>query len=74
MRVYVKDVMSKGVVKLSRDQTIKEVNQLFLDRVIDGAPVVDGAGKVIGVFTKTHLMRAMGRSLDTPGAKYLERA
>lgn len=66
MRVYVKDVMSKGIVKLTKDQTIKEVNQLFLDRVIDGAPVVDGAGKVIGVFTKTHLMRAMGKSLDTP--------
>jgi PAS domain S-box-containing protein len=66
MRAYVKDVMSKGVLKLSKGQTIKEVNQLFLDRVIDGAPVVDEAGKVIGVFTKTHLMRAMGRSLDTP--------
>ena len=66
MRVYVKDVMSKGIVKLYKGQTIKEVNQLFLDRVIDGAPVVDAAGKVIGVFTKTHLMRAMGKSLDTP--------
>lgn len=66
MRVYVKDVMSKGVVKLKKGQTIKEVNQLFLDSVIDGAPVVDQAGKVIGVFTKTHLMRAMGKSSDTP--------
>lgn len=66
MRVYVKDVMSKGVVKLSKEQTIKQVNQLFLDRVIDGAPVVDAVGKVVGVFTKTHLMRAMGKSLDTP--------
>lgn len=66
MRVLVKDVMSRGVVKLRRNQTIKEVNQLFLDRVIDGAPVVDDVGKVIGVFTKTHLMRAMGKPLDTP--------
>ncbi|MHB9096021.1 MAG: CBS domain-containing protein [Eubacteriales bacterium] len=66
MRVLVRDVMSKGVLKLKRGQTIKEVNQLFIDRVIDGAPVVDDEGKVIGVFTKTHLMRAMGKSLDTP--------
>jgi len=65
MRVYVKDVMSKGVLKLNKDQTIKEVTQLFLDRLIDGAPVVDGVGKV-GVFTKTHVMRALGKPLDTP--------
>lgn len=66
MRVLVKDVMSKGVVKLKKYQTIGEVKQLFLERVIDGAPVVDESGKVIGVFTKTHLMRAMGKPLDTP--------
>lgn len=66
MRVFVKDVMSKGVLKLTKDQTIKEVTQLFLDRLIDGAPVVDAAGKVIGVFTKTHVMRALGKPLDTP--------
>ncbi len=66
MRVLVRDVMSRGVVKLKKNQTIGEVNQLFLERVIDGAPVVDDDGKVIGVFTKTHLMRAMGKPLDTP--------
>lgn len=66
MRVLVKDVMSRGVLKLKKTQTINEVNQLFLDRVIDGAPVVDDSGRVIGVFTKTHLMRAMGKPLDIP--------
>lgn len=64
--ILVRDIMSKGVVKLKKTQTINEVNQLFLERVIDGAPVVDDNGKVIGVFTKTHLMRAMGKSMDTP--------
>lgn len=73
MRVKVGDVMSRGVLKLRRDQTIKEVNQLFLDRVIDGAPVVDEEGKVIGVFTKTHLMRAMGKPLDTPIERLMNR-
>lgn len=66
MRVLVKDVMSKGVLKLRKHQTIGEVNQLFLARVIDGAPVVDDSGKVMGIFTKTHLMRAMGKPLDMP--------
>ena len=66
MRVLVKDVMTRCVLKLKKGMTINEVNQLFIDRVIDGAPVVDEEGKVIGIFTKTHLMRAMGKSLDTP--------
>jgi len=66
MRVLVKDVMSRGVLKLKKGQTIKEVSQLFVDRLIDGAPVVDNRGKVIGVFTKTHLMKAIGKPLDTP--------
>ncbi len=73
MKVLVKDVMSRGVLKLKKDQTIREVIRLFLDRTIDGAPVVDDDGKVIGVFTKTHLMRAMGKPLDLPIERLMNR-
>jgi len=73
MRVFVRDVMSRGVLKLKKGQTIKEVNQMFLDRIIDGAPVVDDDGKVIGIFTKTHLMRAMGKPMDTPIERLMNR-
>lgn len=73
MRVLVRDVMSRGVLKLRKDQTVKEVARLFLDRIIDGAPVVDDDGKVIGVFTKTHLMRAMGKPLDMPIERLMNR-
>lgn len=66
MRVLVGDVMSRGVVKLKKTHTLNEVRQIFLERVIDGAPVVDDNGKVIGVFTKTHLLRAIGKPMDTP--------
>jgi len=65
MRVLVKDVMTRTVIRLQKDWTIKKVAQLFLDRVIDGAPVVDDKGKVIGVFTKTHLLRAFDKPPDT---------
>lgn len=66
MRVLVGDVMSRGVVKLKKTYTLNEVRQIFLERVIDGAPVVDDEGKVIGVFTKTHLLRAIDKPMDTP--------
>ncbi len=66
MRVLVKDVMSKGVVKLNKDWSVRKVAQIFLERVIDGAPVVDNENRVVGIFTKTHLMRALEKSLDMP--------
>lgn len=65
MRVLVKDVMTKTVLKLHKHWTIKEAAQLFVERLIDGAPVVDDKGKVLGLFTKTHLMKCLGKPLDT---------
>lgn len=68
MQLLVKDVMSKNLIKLKKDNTVGDVAQVFLARVIDGAPVVDDKSKVIGIFTKTHLIRAMamGTPLQTP--------
>lgn len=73
MRVLVGDVMSRGVVKLKKTNTLSEVRQIFLDRVIDGAPVVSDDGKVIGVFTKTHMLRAIGKPMDTTIARLMNR-
>lgn len=73
MQLLVREVMSKNLIKLKKDQTVGEVAQIFLNRVIDGAPVVDEKSKVIGIFTKTHLIRAMamGTSLQTPVEKLM---
>ncbi|HEX3032015.1 MAG TPA: CBS domain-containing protein, partial [Bacillota bacterium] len=68
MQLLVKDVMTKHLIKLKKSDTIGEVAQIFLNRSIDGAPIVDDKNKVIGMFTKTHLIRAMatGMALQTP--------
>jgi len=73
MRVLVKDVMSRGVLKLRKDDTLQDVARIFVDRVIDGAPVVDENGKIVGVFTKTHLLKAFGKPLDTPVYKLMNK-
>lgn len=73
MRVLVKDVMSRGVLKLKKSDTIRDVARVFVDRVIDGAPVVDDSGKIVGVFTKTHLLKAFGKPLDTPIDKLMNK-
>lgn len=67
MRILVKDIMTRGVIKLDRNSTLQQVAKLFAERMIDGAPVVENK-KVVGVLTKTHLLRAMaqGLDLDTP--------
>jgi predicted transcriptional regulator len=41
MQLLVREVMSKNLIKLKKNQTVGEVAQIFLSRVIDGAPVVD---------------------------------
>ena len=37
-----KDIMRKQVVTIDPQMTVQEVMQLFLDRQITGAPVIDG--------------------------------
>ncbi|ADI01663.1 sigma 54-interacting transcriptional regulator [Syntrophothermus lipocalidus] len=63
-----KEVMTPNPLTLSPDQTVREVASIFLGRRIDGAPVVNEWGELIGLFTKSHIMRvvAEGRDLDTP--------
>ncbi|HVU02836.1 MAG TPA: CBS domain-containing protein [Polyangiaceae bacterium] len=49
-------VMTKDVVCVSGDLPAERLEQLFIDRGISGAPVTDGAGRPIGVVTKTDLV------------------
>ncbi len=75
MQLLVREIMSKNLIKLKKSNTLVEVAQIFLKRLIDGAPVVDDHGKVIGIFTKTHLIRAMamGTSIDKTIERIMEK-
>lgn len=53
----IKKFMSTDIIVLDSDLTLKEACKIFLEKKIDGAPVVKD-GKLIGLFTKTHLLRA----------------
>jgi PAS domain S-box-containing protein len=56
--VIVGNFMQKEVIVLDLNTTLYEAAGIFLQNEIDGAPVVDGE-IMIGLFTKTHLIRAM---------------
>ncbi len=51
------DVMVSPVVTIGERATVREVAKLLLERHISGVPVVDDAGKLVGMVTEGDLMR-----------------
>ena len=51
-----KDIMTSDVITTTRDQPIKELSELFVTHKINGVPVVDDNGGVIGVVTQGDLI------------------
>jgi CBS domain-containing protein len=49
-------VMSGGAICVSPDLPVKELIELLVDRGFSGAPVVDSAGKPIGVVSRSDLL------------------
>lgn len=52
-----KDIMRKDVVTVGAELTVRELAQLFIERRITGAPVVDPEGKLLGVVSQTDIVR-----------------
>lgn len=48
------DVMTKNPIFLYPDHSIKDAAAIFKQNRIDGAPVLDKKGDLVGLFTKTH--------------------
>lgn len=59
------DIMTSNPILLSPEQTIKEVARIFLENRIDGAPVVNQQGEIIGLFTKSHIIKVVAENLDS---------
>ena len=51
-----KDIMTLNVITVTRDQPIKELSELFVTHKINGVPVVDDDGGLIGVVTQGDLI------------------
>jgi CBS domain-containing protein len=66
--------MRQNVVTIDPQLTIQEVLQLFLERHITGAPVVDEDGRLLGVISQTDLLRHQrsGAALANPPKSYYE--
>ena len=51
-----RDIMNPEVITVREDQSVRELAELFLNRRINGAPVVDNQGRVTGIVTESDLI------------------
>jgi CBS domain-containing protein len=61
----VADIMTKDVVTVTRDTTVRELAQIFESRHFGSLPVVDENGELTGIVTASDLIE-QGRSLHIP--------
>lgn len=47
--MLIKDIMTKNVITVSREMGIHKLAELFIEKNISGAPVVDKSGKLTGI-------------------------
>ena len=50
------DIMTKEIVTVSNDTSIKELSDLFVKHRVNGFPVLDNAGKLTGIVTEKNLI------------------
>ena len=56
-----KEIMSTPVFTVSPDTPVAQIARLLCERHISGVPVVDGAGKVVGIVTEIDLIKRHAR-------------
>jgi CBS domain-containing protein len=57
----VKEIMTSPVLTVSPDTPVAQIARLLREKHISGAPVVDGAGKVVGIVTEIDLIKRHAR-------------
>ena len=59
------EIMTRDVVTVRKETTIRELAELFTSRRISSAPVIDDKGDLIGIVTETDLVE-QNKSLHIP--------
>jgi CBS domain-containing protein len=59
--MFIKEIMTKDVITVSPDASLKEVGSIFKEKRISGAPVVNRDGYIVGIVTLTDLLKILGQ-------------
>ena len=65
---YVSEVMSADPATVGPDATVEDVATLMHDKQVSRIPVVHVDGRLMGIITRSDILRAIVRGLDDPGA------
>jgi CBS domain-containing protein len=60
-RIFVSSAFTKGLIKINQDQSVSEAAKLMLEKGISSLVVYDN-GNVVGILTKTDLIKALKNS------------
>lgn len=58
------EIMSTDPVFLTPAHTVRQASQVFIEHEIDGAPVADEQGRMIGLLTKSHIYKVFAQGGD----------
>ena len=54
--ITAKDIMTEEVITVTQNTTIKNLSDLFIKHKVNGFPVVDEGGQLIGIITEKNLI------------------
>jgi len=57
--MFIKDMMTRDVITVSPDTSLKEVGQMLKEKRISGVPVVDSTERIVGIITITDILRLL---------------
>ena len=63
--IKAKDIMSKEIISVSPETEITQAANLLLEKRINGVPVVDAAGELVGILCQSDLI-AQQKSIPIP--------
>jgi CBS domain-containing protein len=66
------DVMSRNILSVGRDAAIAEAIRLMLDNRVSGLPVIDTAGRLVGILTEGDLLRRSETGTERHRPRWLE--
>lgn len=58
-KLEVRDIMTKDVLTVNENDTIKKAAQLMYDKKIGGLPVVDDHDRLVGIITESDVFRIL---------------
>lgn len=69
--MLVKDAMTKYVITLAPEDTIREASEKLVSKNISGAPVIDKSNKVVGILSEADILRVLKTRYSAPNIVFL---